>query len=369
MILPSVFKSAPVVFAVKDTYQIMVPVNCEMVMWVKVGDKVFYDDVNGVLRCAVNVHRMIVPMELLNETKEYTICYRKVVERKAYYSITEDIEEYTFQFKPIVELPIHIYHLSDTHNKVHSPIEAGKFFQDNLDLFVLNGDIQEDSGKLENLDVIYEIAGKLTEGRIPVVFSRGNHDMRGKYAERLVEYTPTHEGKSYYTFRLGPLWGIVLDCGEDKVDDFPEYGNMICSEDFRRRETEFLQDVVKRAKQEYQAEDVKYRLVIVHNPFTYTMKPPFDIEQELYNEWAKILREDIKPHLMLCGHLHDTTVFFPGCLYDNKGQACPVVIGSNPYMKEKDKDIFVGAAITLNENHINIKFTDNNGNAKEAIDI
>ncbi|NLG81921.1 MAG: metallophosphoesterase [Bacilli bacterium] len=369
MILPDVFKSAPVVFAVKDTYHIMVPVTCETVMWVKVGEEVYYDAVNGVLRSSLSVHRLIVPMNVLNQAKQYTICYRKIIQRKAYHSITESTEEYTFTFKPIEELPINIYHLSDTHNKVKSPVEAGRFFQDKLDLLVLNGDVPEDSSKLEHFDVIYEIASKLTEGRIPVIFSRGNHDMRGVYADKLPEYTPTDNGNSYFTFRLGPLWGLVLDCGEDKVDDFPEYGHMICCEDFRRRETEFLKDVVKRAEQEYNASGVLYKLVISHSPFTYTQKPPFDIEQERYTEWARILREDIRPDLMLCGHLHDTTVFFPGSEYDMKGQACPVVIGSNPCLKDKEKDIFIGAAITLNEKKINIKFTDNDGNIRKSYDI
>ena len=34
------------------------------------------------------------------------------------------------------------------------------------------------------------------------------------------------------TFRLGNLWGILLDCGEDKNDDRPEYGGTICCHAF-----------------------------------------------------------------------------------------------------------------------------------------
>ena len=84
--MDNILKTSPAVFAVNDMYQIMVPVKAPSLMWVRVGDKEYYDDVNGVLKSDVKVHRMIVPMAELDKTKKYTICYRKIVERKAYFS-------------------------------------------------------------------------------------------------------------------------------------------------------------------------------------------------------------------------------------------------------------------------------------------
>ena len=82
--MKSVFKTNPAVFAVGENYQITVLVNCETVMWVRVGDKCFYDESNGILRSAKRIHKMTVPAEILEKECEYTICYRRVIKRKAF---------------------------------------------------------------------------------------------------------------------------------------------------------------------------------------------------------------------------------------------------------------------------------------------
>ena len=74
--MSQVLKTAPAVFAVHDTYQIMVPVSCECVMWVKVGNECYYDDSNGILRSAVSMHRISVPVDELDKSGKYTVCYR-----------------------------------------------------------------------------------------------------------------------------------------------------------------------------------------------------------------------------------------------------------------------------------------------------
>ena len=89
----SILKTDPAVFAVSDTYQIMVPVKCECLMWVKVGDKEFYDDSNGILRSKVTTHRITVPAKDLDNAEKYTLCSRKIIERKPYFSEVEDIVE------------------------------------------------------------------------------------------------------------------------------------------------------------------------------------------------------------------------------------------------------------------------------------
>ena len=38
---PKEFATAPTVYAVGRCYQIMVPVTCETVMWVRVGDRIY----------------------------------------------------------------------------------------------------------------------------------------------------------------------------------------------------------------------------------------------------------------------------------------------------------------------------------------
>lgn len=354
--IPTAFLTTPVVYAVGHDYQIMVPVACETLMWVQVGDACYYDDSNGILRSNTSTHRMIVPMEVLDREKKYTVCFRRMIERKPYRSETGEIEYYESGFRPVTQSPVHIYHISDSHNQVENPVTAGQYFGENLDLLVLNGDIPNHSGEIAFLTTIHQIASEITNGEIPVVFSRGNHDTRGIYAENIADHTPTRNGASYYSFRLGHIWGLVMDCGEDKPDDHVEYGHTICCEAFRRRETAYLKAVIANAKEEYEAEGVTNRLVIVHNPFTQTFEPPFDIEQETFGEWAQLLREHIKPQLMLCGHVHRCYISKPGCERDHKGQPCTVVCGSKPA-----GDRFMGAAFVLGENDCRVIFNDSNG--------
>lgn len=368
--LPSELLSFPTVFALKDTYQIFIPFSREAIVWIRIGNEFYYDDANGMLRSGTNIHRVEVPMAELDAAEAYTLCWRCMIERKPYFPTSEEEKELTFPFRPVPKTgEIHIYHVSDAHNLEDPVIRAGSFFGDRLDLLVLNGDLPNHSGCVENFNTIYRLSSALTGGECPVVFARGNHDIRGICAETFGNYTPTHNGKTYYTFRAGSLWGIVLDCGEDKPDSNPEYGHTVCFHAFREAETRWLRSVIGNAQEEYLAEGVTRRLLISHVPFSYIQKPPFDIEQDLYREWCRLLREEIKPDLALHGHLHITEVWFPHGERDHLGQPCPAVIGSKPYKKKDAPSHFTGAAITLKGTTTRVVFTDDEGSYSDPIEF
>ena len=355
--IPDAFFTTPVVYAVGHEYQILVPVAYETLMWVQVGDRCYYDDSNGILRSNVTTHRMTVPMEELDRAGAYTVCFRRMIERKPYRSETGEIECYESVFRPLpTEGPLRIYHISDAHNRVETPVAAAGYFGEKPDLLILNGDIPNHSGEIAYLTTIHQIASEITEGERPVIFSRGNHDTRGIYAENIADHTPTRNGISYFSFRLGSLWGLVLDCGEDKPDDHVEYGYTICCSDFRRRETEYIREIIRNAKDEYEAEGVKTRLVISHNPFTQDYEPPFNIENETFSEWVRLLGTYVKPQLSLHGHVHRCRVSLPGCKFDHRGQFCPVICGSRP-----EDERFIGTALILEETGCRVIFNDNNG--------
>lgn len=362
---PEIFAALPTVYAVADKYIIIVPVNEPCLMWVGIGENEYYDDSNGILRSGRLTHKMTVPMAELDAVRSYTVRWRKMIERKPYRSEVGEIEEYTSAFSPIDpdKERINIYNIADAHNRVDGPINAGKYFErmgEELDLLLLNGDIPNHSGDVAYFEAIHRIAAGVTGGEIPVVFARGNHDTRGVCAELIEDYTPTDNGVSYYTFRLGPVWGIVMDCAEDKPDDHVEYAHTICCEDFRRRETRWLEALCNAEKPEYSDGGIKYKIVVVHNPFTERRNPPFDIEEDTFAHWASLLRENVKPHLMICGHVHKCYVTYPGGERDAFGQPCPIVAASK--LSKDDLSFFVGGAITLDGNMAYVRFTDNDGN-------
>lgn len=353
----------PCVFAVNDTYHIMVPMTEESLMWVKVGDQCYYDESNGILKSHSGVHRMIVPMEELNRAGKYVLCERVIIKRKPYFTQTEDVQEFTYDFYPVKEDNARAYHISDAHNLVDEPIMAARAYGE-IDFLILNGDVINDSGALEHFQVIYDIAYALTKGEKPVVFARGNHDLRGIYAECLEDYTPTDHGKTYYTFQLGSIWGLILDCGEDKGDWHTEYGHTICCHAFRERQTAFIRQVITYAKEQYLAEHIKTRLVLVHNPFTEQIGEPFNIEEDLYREWATLIKEKIKPDLMLCGHFHRIQISYPKDEHDHLGHPCPVVVGATIDQAKKQ---YIGSGFAFEEKEIRVTFTSEQGKiVKEA---
>lgn len=349
-------KFSPAVFAVGREYHIMAEVRCEAFMSVRIGERFYHDEVCGIMRSKTPVHRVIVPMDILDEAKNYTVILTPVEERKPYFTTTAHPREYTFSFRPVPDDDIYIYHISDAHNRTEEPIIAGKTFG-KIDLLVLNGDIIESSNIAQMYSGIYHISSELTHGQVPVVFARGNHDMRGSFAEKLIDYIPSQNQKTYYTFRVGGVWGMVLDCGEDKWDTHEVYNVTVSCHNFRQKQTDFIKEVIENAAEEYNHPDVKHRLIISHNPFTHQMESPFDIEKDIYASWASLIREHIKPDFMLCGHTHQRGIHPVGGSLDDLGQPCLLIIGSEPR-----ECSFIGFGMVLYEEGIELCFTDSNEN-------
>lgn len=327
----------PVVFAVKNEYQIFVFVEREALVSIKCGDNIYYDNINGIMRSLNNLHKVIVPMAVLDAEKKYSVEITPIIERKPYFTETDDSQIFEYDFVPVESVEqLKILHISDTHGRIEDPVKSAWMVEHDLDLLVLNGDIADSSNSTDGMLIAHKIASKITKGRIPCIFSRGNHDMRGKCAELLTDYSPTDNGNPFYTFRLGSLWGIVLDSAEDKDDSCEEYGKTVCCHNFRLKETEFIKSLIANSENEYNAEGISRRIVISHHPFSYNIGGIFTIEVPIYKEWCKMLRENIKPEIALCGHIHATDVWEVGGERDHNGQACPVVIGGNPWSQQED---------------------------------
>ena len=364
----TILSAHPTVFAVGEEYQIFIPVTAEAVVGVRVGDHVYWDQSNGILRSKINIHRCHLPAEVLDREKKYTVVYRKMIDRTPYFPKSEEPVELEYDFRPVGNGKINIFVVSDSHNNKTGPVEAAEKSGERIDLLVLNGDIPDHSGDIGNFVTVYAIASGITKGEIPAVFSRGNHDTRGFYAEEYAGYTPTDRGNTYYSFRVGSLWGLALDCGEDKDDDHAEYGFTTCFHDFRVKETEFLRAIVSDPGSGFRADGVEHRVVICHVPFSYIQEEPFDIEQDIYREWTELCGKT-DPELMIYGHLHTAELWLPGEKTDAYGiQPCPAVISGKPRSLENGKSYagdFTGTLITLGEGEPKIRFVDNLGNTRE----
>ena len=342
----------PTVCVVGKTYQIIVITERDALISVHVGEKTYYNHCNGIRISSAGVHKISVPAAELDKERSYTIVAQKMIKRLAYFPETGPEIEKIYKFNPLEkEDNINIYHLADVHNDYQQGINVVKNCEKAFDLLILNGDIASKSDNFEQMILCYKIASEVTKGEIPCIITRGNHELRGIDAENLDKYLPTDCGKSYYTFQTGPIWGMLLDAGEDKNDESPEYGGTICCHDFRLEQEKMIHNTIKNAASQYEEDGIKYKLIISHVPFTFKKdNPKFDIERELFSNWAKTIKDNIKPDLMLCGHIHKVCISCPGSEQDDLGHPCTVISGAANTPVPDNKYIITGTFININNN-------------------
>ena len=348
------FNITPAVFAVGGEYQIMFYQPRAAFTWIRVGDKSFDDSVCGNLRSAPGMRRVTVPAPLLDEAKKYTVCVQNIAGRAAYFTERRTVVEREYDFYPVPsDRPARAYMIGDAHGENERPIAAARAFGD-IDFLILNGDMANDSSTAHAFVNFYEVSAALTGGEKPVVYVRGNHEDRGAAAELLPDYMPVRGGLTYYTFRLGGVWGLVLDCGEDKDDSHAEYGGSTRFHEYRLAETKYIESVIENAASEFDAPGVTHRAVIVHIPFMFRQGDPFDIETEIYSKWLELI-EKTRAEVIIAAHEHRYFILRPGDGRLRLAPPCPVVIGS-----ERGDGYFGGAGITFGDG-IDVKFTTSKG--------
>ncbi len=340
---------APTVFAIEDRYEILVNTEENGQCAIRVGDETFYHERAGILVSETCTHKIAVPKAALDNACGYTVLYRKTIVKKSYFSQFEDEKEEYFTFRPVKKTEnIHVYHVADVHCRFADGIAVSSYFGDELDILVVNGDIAE-VNKEENFTDVAKFMGEIAKGSIPVLFVRGNHDTRGKLADRYGDFYPTEKENTYFTATFGPIRFIALDCGEDKYDHSPEYGGTNRFEPFRRRETAWLRSLPE--------ETDKINIAVSHIAPTRTVHVPnplFEIEKEVYSEWNAEL-ERLHTRFMLTGHIHRASLVPPNG--GNLPHNYPLVVGSAC----KD-ELFLGAAVTVSPNETEVVFNDTQNN-------
>lgn len=360
--MKNIIKYHPAVCPVRDTYQIIVVTQCEALISIKVGNRYYFNHSNGIRISSAGVHKFSVPVQELDCQRKYTVVAANLTERLAYFTNPAESVEQEYEFKPLEKtVDINIYHIADCHGMFEQAVDIAKNCGREIDLLVLNGDISSTSDSFDDMTLWCKIASVITGGKIPCVVSRGNHDLRGSGAQKLAECMPTDCGKSYYTFRAGCVWGMLVDAGEDKDDESLEYGETVCCHDFRLEQDKMISDTVGRASGEYEADGIEYKLVISHIPFTFRRNAPFDIEKELYSKWAKTIKENINPDIMLCGHTHTACISECGSEYDELGHPCTIVVGSDVSANESGEKVLGGLLITLNSGFADVSVNNKNG--------
>ena len=188
------------------------------------------------------------------------------------------------------------------------------------DFVCLNGDLASQTETEQTLwDACLGSASKiLTPAGIPLAVTRGNHENRGSFSPRFLDYFPTSTGEVYYTFRQGPAYFVVLDCGEDKPDSDIRYYGLSTTDAYREQEARWLKGVVE--SEEYRSAPL--HIVVLH--MIPGGKSSWHGEQELRRLLVPILNE-ASVDIMLCGHYHRYQWIDDG----SRGTNFPILVNSN----------------------------------------
>lgn len=158
----------------------------------------------------------------------------------------------------------------------------------------------------------------LTPAGIPIFAVRGNHENRGSYSWHFFDYFPTSTGEAYYSFREGPAYFLMLDCGEDKPDSDIRYYGLSVTDAYREQEAVWLKSVVE--SEEYRAAPI--HIVVLH------MIPggedSWHGEQELRRLFVPILNE-ASVDIAFSGHYHHYQWIDDG----SRGANYPILVNSD----------------------------------------
>ena len=311
----SYFTYEPVVYAVEDTYQIVFSTNHSATAWVEIDGEKYYDLFAGSMKSEDTVHKITVPQQKLDAAKSYSIHAEKMIYRGPFGGFKDNEISKRYDFRPVnADDGLDYYTVTDAHHAAEGVINAAMAVQ-NLDFLVVLGD---SVGMVEyEKDVQYTnlIAHAITGGEMPVVYARGNHEIKGQYAEALHKYVGSKNGSFYYWFTLSDVFGITLDLGEDHDAGWWEYYGTDQFALYHEEQTEFLRELA--AEKPY--EGYKYTLVACHIPIQFVNSRKDHVEVKA--DWTQLLNQ-IQPDLAVYGHQHDLYPFLDGqeTMYNEKGK-------------------------------------------------
>ncbi len=303
---PCDFTYGAVVYAVEDTYQIVFSTSDNAMAWVTIGGQDYYDLYAGSARSKDLVHKVTVPQSVLDAAGGYTIHAQQMIYRGPFGGYKGEVLSRDYAFKPVDSSDgLDYAALSDVHGAAEAAAKAAAAGEE-LDFVVLLGDLismveTEDDAQFANY-----LAHQITGGSIPVIYVRGNHEIKGEYGELLYKYVGSKHESFSYTVTLGDsVFAVVLDMGEDHEDDWWEYYGTAQFDVYRQEQTRMLEEVL--AAGEYQ--NYAYRMALCHIPVV-------QIEKngrfgDTRKAWTALLNE-MQIDISLSGHKHKIWYYLPG---------------------------------------------------------
>ena len=239
-------------------------------------------------------------------TYSYQVVSTRVVKLKAYWpdkglAIESSIAQFTTldPRRPTVSFAV----VTDTHEDVARIRALNKRIDwTTAEFLVHTGDSFH---WLESEDQLFRnwleptVAG-LGPGR-PLMYARGNHELRGPFARQLFDYVPTVEGRFYFAREAGPVHLLVLDTGEDKPDDTNVYADLNRTRAYRAAELAWLRDHVRSSAH---LQSAPFRVIAMH-------QPRWGWLADGNQAWIDAAN-DARVDLVIAGHTHRFSYTAPG---------------------------------------------------------
>ncbi len=347
------FRATPTVFEMGDGYAVIWVTSFTGTGYIKYTYQgksyTVYDEMAGIVKTNENIHVVKVPHEhILDNT--YTV-YSQVVSTNNATTLTYGT---TISCGPLKlnkyasEDEFNVLQLTDTHSYPDRAMKAAKQFSTRPDLIAFTGDIATYSrNKDDIINNVFGLIGKVSRGQFPVVYCRGNHETRGRYAAMLRDYFPTETGEFYYDFEYGPFYGIVMDTGEDKVDSHVEYGDTVNFKEYLKNEKAWLSTLTPSSK--------PFRMAIYHIPNLGNLNATGISFVPQLNALGL--------HFGICGHYHSTSWKASGSYSLNFPQ---LIMGGDPYGTTGD---VTAARLTFKKDSsgsktLDVRVASQNGNTK-----
>lgn len=301
---PCTITHGAVVYAVEDEYQIVFSTSDSAIAWVEVDGRCYYDLYAGSMRSADRVHKITLPQSVLDAAGGYSIHAKQMIYRGPFGGYTGETISESYDFRPVdTSDGLDYYSLSDVHEAVDAAIAAAS--GEKMDFLVLLGDLISMVETEADCQLANELAHGITGGECPVIYVRGNHEIKGEYGELLYKYVGSKNQEYYYYVTLGSdVFAVVADIGEDHDDAWWEYYGTAQFQLYRDEQTEFLEELL--AEGRYQ--NYSYRMALSHIPFSYVGSARYF--EEDCNRWTEIFNE-MGMDIGLSGHKHVLWALLP----------------------------------------------------------
>ena len=204
---------------------------------------------------------------------------------------------YEFKTYPTKPREITFLVLNDIHERPQFMKELCKNVDlKKLDFVLLNGDMSNRIRSQKHImDAYLDTCVSMFATDVPLFFNRGNHELRGEFADYLNRYFPTNNGKYYRLQHVAGVDFLFIDSGEDKPDADLEYCGIVECDQYREEQGRWLRSLQEEKK------IGKYPIVVFsHMPPTLkNWHGPLHMQKTLTPELNKM-----NVSVMLSGHLH-----------------------------------------------------------------